>query len=484
MTAQPHRDLRRRVVAGARSQVLVTIALLVASFASQVGMARHFSFVGLGEYVGTVLVIFLVSVVAISGLPLAAAERVGRALENGDPEAARRAASTGFVLAMLASAAAALVLRWIWEPVMGAMRVPRPVDSSLAALGLLGASAVGYVPLVFQARLQMAAVGLLAICQPFTVLLLTVWDVIHGGVAPVFMAVIGYVVAGIVSSAALLLVTRATPPARSEVRPLLRQALLSLPLLWANVFSSWIDRLLTSLLLGPAALGIYQADIALIDGALRIPRASTTYLVSAYARVSVATDGSIGRALAVHVRLWTAYAAGIGALLIAGSDGIATTVFGGGSIAAALPLRVLALGLVPGVVVLSYATATAGSGFANVGVVVGRATIPIAILLLVVLAPTFGVVGAAVAQVAGITAMAIGYSWWSARHHFAFAPARLVRPLSIAAGVLVLGIGVSAVPAAWYARCGAAAVLTAALVVPSLIHRDERLVIRTLLLGQ
>lgn len=472
--------LRARLVTGLRGQLIVILALLFASFTAQVGIARRFTLSGLGEYVATTLVIFLAGVIATSALPIAAGERIARSLESADHEGASRAAGTGFVLAMLPSFAAAALVGLIWDLAASVLQLRSAPAGPVVAIAVVAAGALGYVPLLFQARLEMAVVGLIAIAQPFAVLLALTWDIFVPSLRPSTMAVIGYVSGGVASVAAFLLAGYVPRLAVSEIRPLVTQTARALPLLYANVFSTWVDRLLISVLLGPTSLGTYHAAAAFIEGPLRIPRGSTSFLVAAYARISVGHGTEIGRVMSMQMRLWVAYACPIAATLMAAGDGVVASLFGPQSTAVAEPLRILTIGLVPGLLSLLVTTAATGVRVADVVVAVSRITIPLEVVLMVVLALAFGVVGAAVAEVAAVVAGFVALLWWTSRRAPRLALEDLTRMLVASLAVVTLGALLAAVPAPWPARLAAGLAVASAIVFTVVLRKDELAVIRML----
>ncbi len=471
--------LRRRLIVGARGHLIVTLILLGASFAAQVGIARRFSLLGLGEYVATTLVVFLASVTAISGLPLAMGDMVARYHEKGDEPAERDVASTGFVLAMTLSLVAAMLAGLAWPMLADILGLRRPVPAALIAAAVFAAGSLGYVPLIFQARLEMAAMGIIAIVQPLVVVAALGWDTVAPGVRPSTMAVLGYVAAGTVAAGGFFVAGYRPSLVREQISPLVKQAARSLPIVYSNIFSAWADRLLVSLLLGPAALGIYQAAAALIDGAGRIPRAASPFLVSAYARVSVDHSAQLERVVRLHTHLWLAYAAVLAAGLIAGADGLATSIFGFGSIAVADPLRILALALMPNVLALSLATAVTGQRAGNAALVIGLVTIPLQVALMILMAPLLGIAGAALAHVL-VALVAFGSYWLWSRHGLLarenpLGPALLVGALAVGSAAVT-----AALPVPWLVRSITAALVASALVGVALFGREERRMIRVL----
>lgn len=474
--------LGARLIAGARGRVVVTVILLAASLIVHLGIARRFGFVGLGEYTATTLVVFIASVVFLVGVPLATGRLIAQALEAEDEAGARDAAATGLVAMLLLSLLAAAVVWSFWDGLMDAMRVERRVPALAAAGAILAAGTLHYVSNVFQARLQMMVVGLITIVQPVAAVVALLLERAYGGIAPADVAVLGYLAGGTAAAIAFIAAGYRTYLARQQLVALLRASIESFPLLYASIFSAWTDRVLVALVLGPAALGIYQAAFAVVDGSLRLPRSAASFLVSAYARISASRPEELERTIRVHVRIWVVSTAVLASGLIAGADGIATTLFGFGFAVAAAPLAVMAAGLVPGIVALSLATAATGRGAVRVPVYVAASTIPLQFALILALAPRLGVVGAAAAYALSALAGLLGYLWWGRGQELITPQTQLPRTLLHAVAAIGLAAALAALPVPWSIRLAAASVTAAALTV-GLLGSEERGVIRRLAQG-
>lgn len=469
--------LREQLVSSTRWHVFVILMLLFASFAVQVGIARRFALVGLGEYVSTSIAVFLASVLALNGLPLAASHEVAARLERGDPRGAARVASSGFVMALSVSIVVAAAAALAWAQIGAVLRLGEPVPAWSVGLAVLAAGAMHFVPLVFQARFQMATAGAITVAQPLAVILLLGWDTLNPGtVRPGMLSVGGYVLGG-AAATVLFVAEHRVGPSLAEVRPLIDRSVRSLPLLYANTLSTWVDRLMISLLLGPAALGIYQAAAILIEGVLRVPRNLSPFLVSAYARVSNRSSSSIERLAGVHTRLWTAGASVFVAALIASADGIATTLFGAGSFAVAEPLRIMTLALVPGLLSLLVTTVATGATGANV-VAVSLTSIGVQVASMLILAPRLGVIGASAAYVVAALSGAVIYLRLASRHGVSIPAFRLTSVTAFAVGV---AIAAAFLPVAWPLRAAIAAGAASFVAAQALLGPDERELLRHLL---
>lgn len=475
-------SLGTRLITAARGRALVTVLLVGASFIAQVGIARRFGLLGLGEYTATALVVFIAAVVFASGVPLATSRVMGAALEARDEATARDSAATGFAVAIALSFLASAVVWSSWDWLMEALGVDGRVPAAAAFAATLAAGALHYVPSVFQARLQMATVGLISIAQPTAVIAALLADRAYPGIAPATMAVIGYVAGGAVSIIAFIAAGFRPYIVRDQVIALVRMGPAALPLSYANVFAAWTDRLLVSVILGPVGLGIYQGAFAVVDGALRLPRAAASFLVLAYARVSTGRPEELDRMLRLHVRIWVAYAAVLAAGLIAGADGIVTTVFGFGWGDAAAPLGIMAVALAPGMVVLSVATAATGRGAMRVPLYAAATTVPLQVIFMLVLATRFGVIGAASAYLLVTLSGLAGYWWWGHKRRIVTGEVRLSLTLGHAAAAAAIAAALMALPLPWPVRMGLAA-LVAAGVSLRLLGSEERVVLRTLVQG-
>lgn len=467
--------MRTRLITGMQGQLAVTLLILFASFAAQAGIARRFAFRGLGEYTGTTIAIYVISVLAISGFPLAAGERVARHLEGHEERRARDAASTGFALAAASSMVAGLAAWAFWGPIADVLNLVDPVPGGWIALAIVAAGVLGYVQPVYLARLQLASLGLVAIAQPFAVVVALAFDTVAPGIVrPGAMAVMGSLAAGTVATAGFLLGGHRPWPAPSETRPMMRQAAHSLPLVYLTGLQSWVNRLLVSALLGTAALGVYQGTAALIEGVLRLPASANAFLVSAYARVSVADTGKVRDLLRLHLRLGTTYVAVLGAALMAGADGLLVTVFGPGSLSATTPLRILAVGLMPGLVLVSLATAVTGSGAARVAARVGRVVVPAQVVFMLALAPNFGVEGAAAASVAALALSAAEYAWVCARDGTLLPGRAIARSVALGVVSALLGLAAAALPIHWILRAGLAGIVAGSIAGALMLGAEER----------
>lgn len=483
--ARHARPLRARLITGMQGQLVITALILFASFAAQVGIARRFAFRGLGEYTGTTIAIFLISVIAISGFPLAAGERVARHLEGHAVRRAHEAASTGFALVAAASFLAGLAAWALWDQIAGVLNLQDPVPGGAVAVAIVAAGINGYVQPVFLARLRLATVGLVAIAQPFAVVACLAFDTVRPGIfRPGAMAVVGSLAAGTVAIACFVIGGDRQWPASREVRPMIRQALHSLPLVYISSLQSWVNRLLVSVILGTAALGVYQGTSALVEGVLRLPGSANSFLVSAYARVSVADLNRVRDLVSSHLRLGTMYVAVLGASLIAGADGLLVTMFGAGSLPATPTLRILAVGLVPGLLLVSLATATTGSGALRAATNVGRVVVPAQVVLMLLLAPPLGVEGAALANVAALALSAADYAWTCARAGTILPAGAIARSVALGATTCALGLLVGQAPAHWIVRAVVAGAGAGALAAALILGPADRSLLASLVRRQ
>lgn len=470
------RALRGRIVRGSREQSLLALVILAASVLAQLGLARRFGPPGLGEYVATTLVVITASTVAVSSLPFAAAQRIGRLMEGPEEERAAATALTGLALAVSCSIAVAVLIGFLWAPIVRVLNLgPNAAPAWTVGMAITFAGALHFVPLTFQARFAMRTSGLITLTQPVAVVLAIAWDTLAPGLQPSTIAAFGYVAGGSAGAVALLLMRRGSL-SRGEIRPLLSQSMRSMPMLYSSVVSTWVDRLVISVLLGPVALGMYQAALSLLEVPLRIPRSLAPFLSSAYARISVDHSSRLPEAIVIHARLWAVFAAIAGAGLVASVDGLVPTLFGPGLAPASEPARVMAVGLAPAILGLVLITVGTGGAYPNLGLVVFRIAAPLQVIALVLLAFRFGILGAAVASILTVLVTFVCYIWlWPASRSTLLK--HLVAPLAISVAAVLIGAFVSTLGAHWTLRGVGAAAAAATLAIPVLLGPSERRIV-------
>lgn len=452
------------------------MVILAASVLAQLGLARRFGPPGLGEYVATQLVVITASTVALSSLPLGAAQRIGRLMQESEKERAAATALTGLTLAVSSSIAVAVLIGFLWEAIVSVLNLgPKAASAWTVAMAITFAGALHFVPLTFQARFAIRTSGLITLTQPVAVVLAIAWDTLAPGLRPSTIAAFGYVAGGSAAAGALLLTSHGSL-SRGEVRPLVSQSVRSMPMLYANIVSTWVDRLVISILLGPGSLGMYQAALSLLEVPLRIPRSLAPFLSSAYARISVDHGSRLPEAIVIHARLWGAFAAITSAGLVASVDGLMPALFGPGLAPASEPARVMAAGLAPGILGLVLITVGAGGAYPNLGLVVFRIAAPLQLIALVLLALRFGVLGAALASTLTLLVTFASYIWlWPASRSALLK--HLVAPLAISVAAILIGAFGSTLGAHWTLRGIVAAAAAATLAIPVLLGPSERRIV-------
>lgn len=473
------RGLGARLIGAARNQAMTTVMLSAAQFVAQVGVARRSGFVGLGDYVATGLAIYVVSVAAMLAIPLTAGRQLGYLLERDETDAASDTASAGLLIILFLATAGGVLLASLWGW-LGATFVIVPASAYVVALAVISSAVMAYSIRLLQARLQVAAAGLVAIAQPFVVVLAIGWDTISPGVHPSDMAVFGYIAGGIVGAASLLVAGIVPRWDRAAVLALLRKAIPYAPASYANHLAGWVDRIVVSVVLGAPSLGTYQAATALVEGPLRLLRGASFFFVSAYGRAVAVGDQPGARLRRVHVRIWSAYAAAIAGGLLASADGLVTSLYGPGFSGAILPLSVLALGLIPTTVGLTLLTAGVGMEHQS-ALVIARLAIPAQLALGLVLAQVAGVPGVALAQVAVLTPIAIAQMHWSRDPSLVLPGDLALRLIAVMLLVPLAGAVLALAPVWWPLRLGIGIAVGAAIGARLLLESEERYVVRRLL---
>lgn len=451
-----------------------------ALFVAQVGVARRFGFLGLGEYTATSLAVYLATMISMLAIPVAASRHVGYLQERGEREAASRTAGAGLSVVLCLAAISGVALALLWDRLAASLLDRQVVAAPAVAAAVVGSAVIAYGIRILQARLEVAAAGLVAMAQPFAVVVALAWDSIAPGVRPSEMAVAGYLAGGLVGLLALAVAGAAPRADRVASLDLLRTAVRYAPVTYTNVLAVWVDRLVVSLVLGPAALGLYQAAAALSEGSLRLLRGAGPFLVSAYGRAAAIGELPGVRLRRLSVRLWTTYAAVIAGALIAGADGIVTTLYGPGFASAIGPLLVLAVALVPTAVALTLLTAGVGLEQPT-ALVIARIAIPFQLTLGIALASTLGVVGVAAAQVAVMVPVAAVQLHWTRDPAFGLARGMGLRLLMLGALAPAAAFALQIVPLPWPVRATAGAIAAAMLGAMLLLESEERFVMRRLL---
>lgn len=466
------------LIGAARSQAIVMTVVSAALFVAQVGVGRRFGLDGLGEYTATSLAIYLTSIVVLFALPLTANRAVGNLLEHGDNEGGTRTAGNGLTLVLALGALGAVLLAAVWAA-WAARFFEGAVAPAVVAAAVVGSALLSYGTQIQQAHLRISAAGLIVIAQPLAVVAALGWDTVAPGVRPGDMAAAGFLLGGAAGATGLWMSGIRPQLDDREIRQLLRGAVSITPVVYTNVLSIWVDRLVVSVLLGPVALGTYQAAGALVEGSLRLLRGAGAFFISAYGRAAARSDEHTDLLRRLNVRAWSAYAAVMAGGLIAGADGIVTTLYGRGFANADDPLRLLAVAMVPTAVSLTLLTAGAGLELRS-ALLIARLAIPAQVALGIAGAATFGVAGVAVAQVAVTIPVAAAQLYWS--RDAELAPTATVggRIALLAMLVPLIGSAASLLPVVWPVRVALGGAGSAAIALLLVLGPQERVLVRRL----
>lgn len=452
--------------------------LSAALFVAQAGVARRYGTLGLGEYTAVSLGVYLASAVAVFAVPVIVGRDVAYLEERHEGGIAADHIGAGLLLLMPLGVLVGVTLALAWDHLgtgVGALEI---VGGPAMVAAVTASSVGGYAISIFQARLMIPAAALVWIAQPLAVVLALAWDTVSPGVHPAQMAIAGWMGLGAVGTVALVLAGSAPRFDRTVMVTYLGKAIPYLAVSYANTLAGLVDRLIVSLVLGPVALGVYQSANVIIEGSLRLLQGGISFFLSAYGRAAARGEEHGSRLQRLNVRLWAAYAALVGASVIAGADGI-VTVYGNFAVAVA-PLQILAAGLVPTVIGATLRTAGAGSGRGS-ALLVARLAIPFQIVAGVLLASSFGVVGMAIAQVAVAAPVALAQLYWSGDPALMPASGVGVRLVVIAAAVPPLALAAHALPLFWPIRAVVAGLAAGGLAVTLLLGTEERAVVRLLM---
>lgn len=342
-------DLRGRLGAASRGQILVVVVAMAASFAIQLWVGRRLGPSGLGAYHAVALLVIAIATVVQIGLPLALSQRVAELESAG--ESGDRATRAGALLAILVAFIAAVVGVLIWIPFSSLSGLAEDLPAWLIAAALSAAVLQYFVVSVLIARLAVRSVLAIVLAHPAAVgvgMSLSYFGPLPPGS---MLAVGGYLGAGAVAVVLARLAGISPGFDRSETELLVRRALPSTIVPYVLVIAPWIDRAIVLGLLGPVGLGQYAAASLLPEAAIRILRSGGTFAVSVYARVAQA--GASARVLDSHLRLISSYLLVAGSALIATRGDLVVTLFGEGFRRSATAFQLLNIAVLP--MALSFA---------------------------------------------------------------------------------------------------------------------------------
>lgn len=478
----PPSRLGGRLIAAARSQFAIVALLAVGGIVVQSTITRRFGLSGLGEYTAVLLAVNVVTVVTMMSIPGTAGREVARAAEL-DGAAASRFSGAALTLALVLGALGATGLSLLWPQVAAGMQMPDPPSAAALWVAVFFSCLTSGASAVFRAHLQMTVVALVGFSQPLATLLTVISAESLPTVGPGQLAVVGFVAAGLATATALIL-SRHRPLADIDpVLALLRASVEGLPLVYANAFRDWIDRLAVSFIAGPLALGTYQAAAALVEGPIRFLRASGWVFVVGYARSS--GDGERSRRLRdIQVRAVSVYSVVLAAALLAGGEGLIGVVYGPASGAAAGPLRLLAIAAIPTTLIFALLNVSLGMRRPSLGLMITGLAIALQIVVLPPLVVLGGVIGAALAQLAlslvVLLTVLLRIADPRARE---LLPRRDVSFRILGASILgvAAGMWIGTMPLPWPIRLAAAALAAGATAFGLLLGVEERALVRRLL---
>lgn len=448
---------------------------MAVSLVTQIWVARRFGPVGLGEYNATTLYVTAVATLAIAGLPFAVLERLGSLEKQGEPQ--RREVSEGwFAVCLILGGAAAGVTLVIWGPVAEFGRMEHPTPSPVVAVAVFFAAVQFFVVSVHLARLQMATATLVVIAQPLSVAVGVAASYALPGVSGSALAVLGFFGTGAIAFATLTR-ARLRPVLRApQLRTLLRRSLPAFTMLYLTVASSWLDRLIVIAVSGPSGLGLFAASSFLTEAALRIPRSTGTFGITAYARLA-GDEAGVARVLDSQIRIGSAFFLAVATLLIAGGAELLVAVAGAGFADGGRTLHLLAVALLPIGLSLALAGNALGTGHFRRLTTALAVLIPLQLALGISLTSVLGPAGMALAAVAQWLVAAAIMLVRQGGERPAVESQTLLILATLAVTLLALSFALAATTLAWEYRTMAAAAAAFA-AANLLIRAPERRILR------
>jgi len=301
--------LAARLIGAARHQAITTAVISGALFIAQGGVGRRFGSQGLGEYTAISLSIYVASALASIAIPVTAGRDSAFLEERHQHGAAARLVGAGLLALLGLALVGGLALALVWERALGEFVGSAVVAAPVIAVAVVAAAVGAYSGRIFQSRLDIATAGLITLAQPFAVIVALGWDTYAPGIRPGQMAVAGYLLTGVIGGAGLVATGSGPrldlPAAISQIRISIPYA----PLSYVNHLAGLVDRFVVSVVLGPVALGTYQAATLFVEGSLRVLQGGVSFFVSAYGRAAARGEEHGARLQRMSLRLWATYAA-------------------------------------------------------------------------------------------------------------------------------------------------------------------------------
>ncbi len=437
-------DIRSRLSAAGRGNFVLTVAALVASFIVQAMLGRLFGPVGLGEYSATSLFLSVVTTLGFSGMPVAISQRLARREESGDPLAGETV-EAAFSIALGFGAVSAVGAGLLWVPFANLAKLSHATWPALIAVSVPALILQYFVVNVLIARLRMGTAALLILTQPVAVGVGVASSYFGLFIDASTLAALGGVCTGLAAVGYLILRRIVPRPHVGETRELIARVLPGSAVLYITLLTNWTDRLLVAILIGPASLGAFAAASYFTEGILRLPRATGTFSIAAYARLA---DDLIGvqRILESHVRILAAFFLVSGSILIASARSVVTLVFGGGFAPATTTLQLLSMALLPMGISFALASSDVGTGAPRMTVRVTALIVLLQLVLGFIGISLFSIAGMALAELAVWLVALVVFVIECQRRRATVAARAVARVMGVAAPVFSLAMIVSRMP--------------------------------------
>lgn len=423
-------------------------------------------------FVAANMVIFVTSVVAMLGMPLALAKHVAQDEQAGDETRLREKSSSAINLAIIGSAIVGFVLmggiglleRQLDLDFGEGFAIALPILLVLAVVSDAGSA-------IYSGLLRPWPVVAISTSGPaFMLGYVLYWRTVSD--VPLWGAIAtSYGVSGVVALVFLLSDRILRLRLRLDDLRTLRTDLLPMAsYTYFTTFSTWGDRAVVGLLLGPTSMGWYTAAVVVVQVALRLPTHVAYLLVPMSARLGEAHDRhTLLRRGAIETFGLFAAMAAVG--IAVAPTAIITLMFGSGFAPGADALLIMTPSLLAAAVTVPFLSTLTGSDRNRLTMYLLLLTTVGRLLLLIVLTAAWGLAGTAIATVTSDILLAVLCASLGPRigHQVPFGV--LAKPLVI--GVLAVAIGIAA------RRIGvpdlASAVIGASVFVPVIVRLVRRL---------
>lgn len=402
-----HRRLSERFIRAAVGLGFNSIVTTVLTSLASIAVARAGGPDAYATFVAANMVIFVPTIVAMFGLPLALAKQVAEDEQHGRHPILREKTSSAIVgascIALLVGVGLALGL----NPIGRVFEIEFGGGFALVLPAVLVLSVIADISQgIYSGLLRPAAVTLIAVSGPLCMLAyVLVWrtnsDLPLWGAVAMTYGVSGLVAAAFLLKDALLTVRVGL----SSLRHLGPDLFPAATYTYFTTFSTWADRAVVGLLLGPASMGWYTSAAVIVQVALRLPT-HVAYLL-------IPTSARLGDAHHRHDQLRNGAVESFGLFAVMAAVGMAvaptaliTLVFGQGFAPGADALLIMAPSLIAAAITVPFLSTLTGSesnrmivGFLGVATI-GR------ISLLLVCTALWDLAGTAFATVASDWLMA------------------------------------------------------------------------------